>query len=230
MLQQIQTLANKDCDYADLISLVSVLAAHDVVYRAGAISWKAGQFNRLVAYNGSSRVLNASIHEVLAEIDTWEEEISAHWKPANLRQTMPTPSRDQFIACVLALFRSSQVTFYLNILEFRESLNSTEPPTHNQTNGAMEFLEEHTKCLLADICSSISSALGEISAKGSFEPVDNCRPAVGYLLLWPMWIVANCWLSTIAQISYCRMALELCRISHGYRLAFSLLGRDLPGG
>jgi hypothetical protein len=133
----------------------------------------------------------------------------------------------QGIASSIALIRSSQILFCWEILRCCEKLQNL---SLYETTEAAEFSKSKIGWLKAKIHQSILDVLKLIPytlAHPISEPFSSNRPAgsdaLGHLLIWPLYVIAQCPLATPNQVSYSRQMLQKLGSSAGINTVYRLL-------
>ncbi|KAF3150400.1 hypothetical protein TWF594_009045 [Orbilia oligospora] len=165
------------------------------------------------------------------ELDSWIKSLPSDWIAREVPNITDycvrefnflTTYASQNLACAWALFHSTLIIFYSSlitccdrILSCDLALVSEEERSRVETTATMA--ESNIKNLLSRICKSLPFATGDIDGNGVKLTCLKYKPGCGYLLLWPLTIVANCRYSTTSHIALSTMT--LLRIGSAMKLA-----------
>ncbi|KAB8204945.1 hypothetical protein BDV34DRAFT_110962 [Aspergillus parasiticus] len=236
MRSQIQAIASNDFGYGCLPAPLSTMENPDSVCRAGIVISMISKFCESVknlkehmqfqVLNGYAPTTKPSYElleqagSIMNHIDSWHARLPRHWK-AKLKDATPgglpgervSASEDSWTTCFVAIISATHLFFYLQFLEYCEcvtpSLEALKAlPDENSVYYPLYGIGGRIQDSVNIICLSVSYALGSVNVHGDFEPFHDTKHGIGYNLLWPMSLVANCQFSMTEQARLCQRALE----------------------
>lgn len=167
---------------------------------------------------------------IVHDIKYWKERTPPHW----LRQFTPPPtptsdsaippSQDPWTTCFLAVFYSSQIYFYLTVMDLCIESPLFSAGFHNSLipDGSTASVAGRVQNLVSLICTAVQHTLGQVGEDGSFALYEKSTLATGRTLSRPLWIVLRCGFATPQQMDMCRQALDCIGSTMGYGLASCL--------
>ncbi|KAK6336852.1 hypothetical protein TWF718_009640 [Orbilia javanica] len=169
--------------------------------------------------------------DIQFELQSWMESLPNDWisrEVPNITKDCITETRflpiyaSHNLACAWALFHSTVVIFNSSLINYCDRVLSYDPILI--TDGERELVKKtattaeiNIRNLLSRICESLPFIVGDIDENGTKPASAKYKSGCGYLLLWPLAVVANCRYSTAAQV--CLSTKTLRRIGSSMKLA-----------
>lgn len=129
----------------------------------------------------------------------------------------------EWMACVWALYHAALIIFYCRIISCcRQILHLNLLPSPSEREVVISTVSLASKAcegVINDIMTSIPFALGEIDKNCNKRTNKAAKAACGYLLTWPLAVVARCPFSTDEQAIFCDKTLRWIASTMGLRLA-----------
>lgn len=215
----------------------------DTVYLAGIITSRISKFcesthamrqSTLLCNSGTNEALEVQISSlfddaagILHLIEYWNSSIPRHWKQQTMSSTSPDhlmatsvsqSTHDRWTTCFLAVFYSSQIYWYLEIMNFIILSDQFNALVRTHLSDVLTSPSAHIHELIDRICYTVTRTLGSVGEKGEFNLLKESKLASGYTMTWPLWMVINCGFAAPSEAELCRKAL----MSIGSTMRFDL--------
>ncbi|PWY71641.1 Zn(II)2Cys6 transcription factor [Aspergillus heteromorphus CBS 117.55] len=173
-----------------------------------------------------------SCRQLDAELIEWSHSMPEEWLPLATRSYTGEDVltyREMIIGSIWAHYRCGRITIHLRIVDLFRALVSVTNSPGIQREAAQQVDESHRICkdLITESCQSIPFSFGQIDRFGnrlapSTEGRYPIRAFFAHSMMWPLWFILSCGLTSPAQDQIIRSLLTRMGSELGIKMAFFL--------